>query len=86
VKTKAICIVCVLFAIAAGWFAGEGPRLTSAADPPRAAAPEGGRYQLLQDRNGNPAYLFDSGSGQVWEATNALKPEWVEHIDPPKKK
>jgi hypothetical protein len=86
-KAKATFIVCVLLAVAAGSLTVVGVRPTPAADAPRVATPEAGRYQVLQDKNGEPRYLFDPATGQVWSASFAAeKGEWVEHIDPPKKK
>jgi hypothetical protein len=87
-KLHALSIVCVLLAMAAGWILILGVRPASAVDPPRAAAPEAGRYQILQDKNRQPEYLFDPATGQMWRASFVAteKGEWVEHIAPLKKK
>ena len=50
-------------------------------DPPAAI----GRYQLIPDRDGRPAYLFDTATGRVWKPPIAdLDGDWQEHFRLPK--
>jgi hypothetical protein len=84
-RVRAILCVCLLTAVAMGWLMVLGVGLTPATQAPRAAAPDVGRYQVLTDKSGNPVYLFDSATGQVWERLAREKVVWSEHIGPPKK-
>jgi len=86
-KARSAFVAGLLVAAAAGGLAALVGGSTRAADPPRAAAVEAGRYQLTHDRDGKPAYLFDTATGRVWQPWFADKVgEWREHIAPPKSK
>jgi hypothetical protein len=79
-QLKGILVTLLIVAALGGLFA-VSSFPTQAADPPREATAEVGRYQLIQDKNGDPKYLFDTASGRIWLA---LSREWKEYIEGPK--
>lgn len=84
-KMKGIVVVNLLFVVAIVAMLASSSRPTPAADPPQAATVAVGRYQLLQDKDGNPKYLFDTASARIWRAQiGQTSGVWKEYIEGPK--
>ncbi len=59
--------------------------LTGSANQPAAQVPAVARYQVVTDKNIQPAYLLDTTTGQVWErAGGAANSTWKECVGPVK--
>jgi hypothetical protein len=82
-RTGKIAILAVLVLIAV---AAVAPRIVTATQPAAqqaAPAPVVSRYQVVTDKNIQPAYLLDTTTGQVWErAGGAGNSTWKEFVAP----